>query len=46
VSEDNQSQLDKYGQAAREQATDGDLDRVKERPGRLAKRKPVPEQPE
>lgn len=37
----NQTQLDKFKQAARELETDDDPDRFKERLGKLVKHKPV-----
>lgn len=41
-----QSQLDKFKEAARDLETDDDPERFKERVGKLVKQKPVPENPE
>lgn len=41
-----QSQIDKFKEAARELETDDDPERFKERLGRLVKAKPKPEKPE
>ena len=43
---DKPTQLDKFKEAARQLQTDDDLERFKERVGKLVRHKPVPEKPE
>ena len=45
MTENKQTQLDKFKQAARELETDDDPKRFKERLGKLVKHKPVEPQP-